>query len=104
MFDISDRYALNALHEIQDLVKQNPVYYTIIGEIINQIEKPIMYSVTLRFKDFRIVKHGEICKQYVRDNYLYLKHDCITLCYNMDELVSYEVVEIKQEDRKNENE
>lgn len=97
MFDTFDRFELDQLHEIQDLIKPNPVYYSIIGNVIKEAEKPIIYSVLVKFKDGRSESHRGFTKLYIRDNYLYLKRDSITLSYNMNELCFYQVIEIKQE-------
>ena len=101
MFDsFTDTHVLNKLYEIQTLIKNDPEYYMIIDKIIKEIEKPVRYIVSMKFKDCRVVKHTGILKHYVRDKYLYLvfQQNNITICYNMDEMISYQVMEIRQED------
>ena len=82
---------------MQDFIKQDHVYYSIISNVIKEIEIPIIYSVLVKFKDGHSEHHRGFTKLYIRDNYLYLKRDSITLCYNMNELLFYQVIEIKQE-------
>lgn len=97
MFDTFDKYELKTLREIQVLVKQDPGYYHVLDDVIREIEKPVIYSVLVKFKDGQTENHKGFTKVYVRDDYIYLKRDCITLCYNMNELCFYQVIEIKQE-------
>ena len=98
MFEsFTDTHVLRKLYEIQTLIKNDPEYYVIMGKLIKEIEKPVTYTVLLKFKDGRVKTDRGFTTHYVRDGYLYLKRGSVTLCYNMDEMIFYQVVEIKQE-------
>lgn len=98
--DVIGAYEIRVIYEMQQILKEEPIYYFTLDKIIKEIEKPKRYNVCIEFcEELRKETFNDVTKAWVRDNYLYIERDNVEIGYNLDKILVYYIGENKEEQK-----